>query len=200
MLPSLSPASWLVCTLAVILIGVAKGGFTGLAALATPVVALVLPPAMAAALILPLLIVQDAISVWLFRREWSAWIVAWMLPGAILGIFIGCAYAAHLDEHSLTALIGLVTLGFGAYRLWVERGGRIVAASNSPGWVGSLFGVVSGLASQFSHFGAPPYQIWVAPRQLPHMVYPGTTAALFAAINWLMILLGGKLIFNGLTA
>lgn len=187
MLPHLSPAAWLVCIITVILTGMAKGGFAGLGALATPVVALALPPAMAAAVVLPLLILQDVISVWSFRREWSGWIVAWMLPGAILGIVLGYAYAAYLDERALTGMIGTVTLAFGVYRLWIERGGRVVAASNSPGWVGSLFGVVTGLASHISHSGAPPYQMWVTPRQLPHMVYAGTTAVLFAAINWLKV-------------
>lgn len=99
----------------------------------------------------------------------------------------GYVYAVSLNEQALTFLIGAVTLSFGAYRLWVERGGRIVAASDSPGWVGSLFGVAAGLTSQISHSGAPPFQMWVTPRRLPHLVYVGTTAVLFAAINWLKV-------------
>lgn len=57
------PAILAGCALAVILVGMAKGGFSGLGALGTPVAALVLPPSVAAAILLPVLIVQDVVSV-----------------------------------------------------------------------------------------------------------------------------------------
>lgn len=172
------------CALAVVLVGLAKGGFSGLGALGTPLVALVLPPAVAAALLLPILITQDAISVWSFRRDWDRWIVGWMLPGALAGIAAGWAFSASVDEKALMAALGLITAVFGVYRLWVERGGRIVAASTSPGWVGMLFGGLTGLTSQIAHAGAPPFQMWVTPRRLPHLTFAGTNAILFAIINW----------------
>ncbi|WP_068071796.1 sulfite exporter TauE/SafE family protein [Novosphingobium lentum] len=181
------PFTLAVCVLAVIVVGMAKGGFSGLGALATPLVALALPPTTAAAVLLPILIVQDVVSVWSFRHSWDRWIVAWMLPGAAVGVFIGWSFAASVDEKSLMAALGAITLGFGLYRLWVERGGRIVAASNSPGWVGALFGMATGFTSQLAHAGGPPFQMWVTPRRLPHLTYAGTNAILFAAINWLKL-------------
>lgn len=177
------PATLAACIVAVILVGMAKGGFSGLGALGTPVVALVLPPSTAAAILLPILIVQDVVSVWSFRRLWDKWIVAWMLPGAIVGVGLGWAMAASINERTLMAVLGGITLSFGAYRLWLERGGRIVAASTSPGWVGTLFGTVTGFTSQVAHAGGPPFQMWVTPRRLPHLVYAGTNSILFAAIN-----------------
>lgn len=177
------PATLAACIVAVILVGMAKGGFSGLGALGTPVVALVLPPSTAAAILLPILIVQDVVSVWSFRRSWDKWIVAWMLPGAIVGVGLGWAMAASINERTLMAVLGGITLSFGAYRLWLERGGRIVAASTSPGWVGTLFGTVTGFTSQVAHAGGPPFQMWVTPRRLPHLVYAGTNSILFAAIN-----------------
>lgn len=172
---------------AAILLGMAKGGFSGIGALTTPLLALVLPPATAAAILLPLLISQDIVSVWAFRHSWDRWIVSWMLPGAIIGIGIGWLFAAAVDERALMAALGFITLSFGAYRLWAERGGRIAAPSNSPGWVGTLFGVATGLTSQIAHAGAPPFQMWVTPRRLPHLTYVGTNSILFAAINWLKV-------------
>src|SRR3546814_1403861 len=82
---------------------------------------------------------------------------------------------------------GAITLAFGLYRLWIERGGRIVAASRAPGWVGSLFGVVTGFTSQIAHAGGPPFQMWVTPRRLPHLVFIGTSAILFAIVNWMKV-------------
>lgn len=182
-----NPETLIACAIAVILVGMAKGGFSGLGALATPIVALVLPPTVAAAILLPILIVQDAVSVWAFRHSWDKWIVGWMLPGAVIGVGIGWAMAASIDEKSMMAVLGAITLLFGVYRLWVERGDRIVAASTSPGWVGSVFGVATGFTSQIAHAGGPPFQMWVTPRKLPHLMYVGTNSILFAAINWIKV-------------
>ncbi len=181
------PATLALACLAVVIIGAAKGGLSGIGALGTPILALALPPAVAAALLLPLIIVQDVVSVWAFRHTWDRWVVAWMLPGALVGIALATGYAALVDERMLLLLLGLITLAFGAYRLWVERGGRVAAASNSPGWVGALFGVATGVTSQVAHAGGPPFQMWVTPRKLPHACYIGTNAVLFAMINWLKV-------------
>lgn len=181
------PLTLIVVAAAVILLGLAKGGLSGVGALATPLVALVLPPTIAAALLLPILIVQDVVSVWSFRKTWDGWVIAWMLPGAAVGIAAGYLYAERVDEAKLMAALGAITLAFGLYRLWVERGGRVVAASTSPGWVGSLFGVATGFTSQIAHAGGPPFQMWVTPRRLPHLVFVGTSSILFAAINWMKV-------------
>jgi len=181
------PLTLLVLAIAVVLLGLAKGGLSGVGALATPLVALVLPPTIAAALLLPILIVQDVVSVWSFRKTWDGWVIAWMLPGAAVGIAAGYAYAERVDEAKLMAALGAITLAFGLYRLWVERGGRVVAASTSPGWVGSLFGVATGYTSQIAHAGGPPFQMWVTPRRLPHLDFVGTSSILFAAINWMKV-------------
>jgi hypothetical protein len=107
-----------------------------------------------------------------------------MLPGALLGVGLATVFASLVNEHQLLLLLGLITLGFGLYRLWLERGGRIAAASNSPGWVGALFGVACGVTSQVAHAGGPPFQMWVTPRRLPHATYIGSNAVLFAIMNW----------------
>ena len=181
------PLTLAVTVVAVILVGLAKGGFAGLGALATPLLALVLPPATAAALLLPILIVQDAISVWTFRREWDRWIVAWMLPGALLGVALGWFYAANVDERALMTALGAITFAFGAWRLWLGRGGRAAVPSRSPGWTGSLFGLATGFTSQIAHAGGPPFQMWVAPRGLAHLRFVGTQSVLFAILNWVKL-------------
>ena len=181
------PVTLAVVALAVVLLGLAKGGLSGVGALATPLGALVLPPTTAAALLLPILIVQDVVSVWSFRKTWDGWVVAWMLPGAAIGIAAGYFYAEQVDEAKLMAALGAITLAFGVYRLWIERGGRVVAASTSPGWVGTFFGALTGFTSQIAHAGGPPFQMWVTPRRLPHLIFVGTSSILFAMINWMKV-------------
>jgi len=181
------PATLVLAALAIVILGLAKGGFAGLGALATPLMALALPPATAAAILLPVLLVQDVVSVWSYRHAWSGWIIGWMLPGALAGVILASLFAASVPEAGVLMLLGAITLLFGLYRLWAERGGRIVAASNSPGWVGSLFGAACGFTSQIAHAGGPPFQMWVTPRKLPHETFVGTSSITFAAINWMKV-------------
>lgn len=181
------PMTLALAVIAVVILGLAKGGFSGLGALATPLLALSLPPVTAAAVLLPVLMVQDVVSVWSYRKTWDGWIVGWMLPGAVAGIALAAGLAAAVPEERLLVVLGIITLVFGLYRLWIERGGRIVAASSSPGWVGTLFGVAMGFTSQIAHAGGPPFQMWVTPRRLPHQVFVGTSSLTFAAVNWMKV-------------
>jgi uncharacterized membrane protein YfcA len=172
---------------AVILIGLAKGGFSGLGALGTPLIALGIDPVRGAAILLPILIVQDVVSVLAYRRAWDGFVLAVMLPGAIAGIGLGYAFAASVSEAAVMAALGAISILFGAYRLWVERGHVVQASSRSPAWVGTLFGLVSGFTSQIAHAGGPPFQMWVMPRRLPRDAFVGTTAIFFAIINWIKV-------------
>lgn len=173
--------------LATFVVGLAKGGLAGVGMLGTPILTLVVSPVEAAAILLPVLIVQDAISVWSFRRDWDRHIVAVMLPGAAVGVIAAWAFAKTVPVGAIMALLGLISILFGLWRLWIERGGRVVAAASSPDWVGRLFGVALGFTSQIAHAGAPPFQIWVMPKQLPHQIYVGTAAITFAVVNWMKV-------------
>ena len=173
--------------LAVILSGLAKGGFAGVGALAMPVMALAIDPVQGAAILLPILILQDTVSVWAFRRSWDRHILIVMLPGMAVGVFLGYFFAAQLSETAVLGVLGLISALFGFHRLWLERGGAIVVASSSPDWVGTLFGVASGFASQIAHAGSPPMQMWVLPKRLPRDMLVGTTAIAFAAMNWMKV-------------
>lgn len=181
------PAFYALAIPAVILLGLSKGGFAGLGTISLPMIALVISPIQAAAILLPILIVQDAVSVWSFRREWSGRIIAELLPGAIVGIGLGWLLAAQVSVKAVMAALGAITIVFAVQRLWVERRGTIAAAANAPAWIGSLFGIVSGFTSQIAHAGAPPFQMWVIPRRLDHLTFAGTTAIFFAAVNWIKV-------------
>lgn len=143
-------------------------------------------PVQAAAILLPLLIAQDVVGVWAFRRSIDGFVLGWTLAGAVIGIALGYWYAASVSADAVLAMVGGISILFGAYRLWRDRLGE-AAPSSSPGWIGSLFGVASGFTSQIAHAGQPPWQLWVLPRRLPRDVLVGTTAVYFAAVNWIKV-------------
>ena len=172
---------------AVILLGLGKGGLVGVGSLAVPLLALAISPVTAAAITLPILIVQDAVSVVAFRKAFDRRILTIMLPGAALGIGLGWLFAEEVSTAWVALALGVVSVVFALHRLWLERGARIVAPSTAPSWVGVACGVVSGFTSQLAHAGAPPFQVYVLPRQLPRDIMVGTTAIFFAAVNWLKV-------------
>lgn len=183
------PLFYLLAVPAVVLLGLSKGGFAGVGALSLPMLVFVVGPVRAAAILLPLLIVQDAVGVWAFRRTLDGFVLRWMLPGAALGIAGGYAFATAVPASGVMAAVGAISAVFGGYRLVAERGGGAALPPRvaSPGWVGSLAGVAAGWTSQIAHAGGPPFQLWVLPRRLPPPVLAGTTAIFFAIVNWLKV-------------
>lgn len=179
---------YIVCAvLAVVITGLAKGGFAGIGALAMPVMALGIDPVRGAAIMLPILMLQDVVSVWAFRRTWDRGILVAMLPGMAVGVALAWFFATQVSETMVLGVLGAISALFGLNRLWVERGGAIPLSSTSPAWVGTLFGVASGFTSQIAHAGAPPFQMWVLPKRLPRDVMVGTSAIAFAAVNWMKV-------------
>ena len=172
---------------AVILIGLSKGGFAGLGALGTPLLAIGIgDPIQAAAVLLPILIAQDVVGVAAFRKQWDRRVLAVMLPGAVVGILLGYLLAARISAAAVMAALGLISMLFGFYRLWIEARAEPLAVAGSA-WSGSLFGVAAGFTSQIAHAGGPPFQMWVMPQRLPHAVVAGTTAFFFAAVNLIKV-------------
>ena len=181
------PVFYLLAAPAVILLGLSKGGLAGVGSLALPLMALVIDPVQAAAILLPILIAQDIVGVWSFRRHLDWYVLGWTLPGATLGILIGYLFAARVSAAGVMALVGAISIAFGAYRLWLGRRPTPTTGASSRGWLGALAGVASGFTSQIAHAGAPPFQLWVLPRRLPRDMLVGTWAVYFAALNWIKV-------------
>ena len=170
---------------AVIALGLSKGGFVGVGQMATPVLALVMPPLEAAAIFLPIMIAQDAAAVWVYRKDWSGRIVAIVLPGAVLGVGAAWLLAAHISDAAVRVFIGVTTIAFVLYN-WF--GPRPVPHKGEPPVVPGLFwGSIAGFTSTICQAGGPPYQMYVLGLTLPKMVYVSTNAIVFAAMNWMKL-------------
>lgn len=172
---------------AIITLGLAKGGFAGLGAASVPLLALVMDPVRAAAMLLPILIAQDAVSVWSFRKEFDARTLKLMLPGSIVGILIGWWFASNVPADAVRGLVGLIALLFGLNRLLAPHGLSVRIAGPLPEWVGMFWGGVAGFTSHVAHAGGPPFQVWALTRNFPHTVFIGTSSIFFATLNILKV-------------
>ena len=171
---------------AVILVGLSKGGFSGLSMLAMPLLSLVVSPVRAAAIMLPILIVQDWVGVWAFRRDFSTRNLAILIPASLIGIVAGWLLASHVSEAMVRMAVGLISVGFVTYMVWRARAERPapVEPEVAPG---IFWGSIAGFTSFVSHAGAPPFQVYVMPQNLPPLVFAGTGTMFFAAANMLKV-------------
>src|SRR5580704_15637526 len=173
---------YLVALPAVIILGLSKGGFTGLSSLAMPMMSLVISPVRAAAIVLPVLIVQDWVSVWAFRRDFSPRNLLILIPASILGVAAGWLLAARVSEDAVRLAVGVISITFVAYMLIRDRLGLApVATPGVP--AGVLWGSLAGFTSFISHAGSPPFQVYVMPQNLKPRVFAGTATMFFAAVN-----------------
>ena len=178
---------YVMAAFAVILVGLGKGGFTGLGSAAMPVMTLAIDPVRGAAILLPLFIVQDVVGVWAFRKNVDWRILAWALPGAVVGTFLGWLLAASVAVWVVEAAVGIIAIAFGANRLAQGRGAGGKLLRHQPDALGLFWGCISGFTSQVALAGGPPFQIWAMSRNLPRDVFVGTGALFFATINWFKV-------------
>jgi len=149
-----NPLFWGSAFVAVIITGISKGGFGGLALFAVPLMALTISPIQAASIMLPILILMDWVSGWSYRKHFDRSLVLRMIPAAILGIGLGWALA-----------------GFG---LDVIKDSRVA---------GHIAGCLAGFTSFVAHAGGPPFQAYAIPQGLPHRIYAGSAVMFFFVIN-----------------
>jgi uncharacterized protein len=174
----------LVAIPAVTFLGLAKGGFAGIGIAAAPLMALVVPPLQAAAILLPILLVQDVISVWTYRRTWSRWNLRVMLPGAVIGVAAAWLLAAHVSDTLMRLAVGAIGIVF-VLNGWLRK---MPTEASKPTTLGGVFwGGLAGFTSTLVQVGAPPFQIYLLPQRLPKLTFVGTNMIFFASVNVLKL-------------
>ena len=176
---------YLVGGIAVIILGLSKGGFAGIGMISTPLLALVVGPIAAAGVIFPILVVQDFIAVAMYRRTFNRGILATMIPGAAVGVLLAFAFASILPAWSVEIVLGVVSLLFALQQL--KRQLRTPQArrpiQGGTRLLGMMSGIGSGFTSAIAHAGTPPFQFYVMPKGLDRDMYVGTSVLFFAATN-----------------
>lgn len=174
------PWFYAVAAPAVLLVGISKGGFAGgFGMLGVPLMALVVSPLEAAAVLLPILIVMDMQGLWVYRGQWRGDVLKVLIPAAALGIGFGWATAGLVDEAAVRLIIGLIAISF-ALNHWT---GGAIFRDKGGARHGGFWGAVAGFTSFVSHAGGPPFQVYALRLGLDKMIYVGTSVYFFAAIN-----------------
>ena len=177
-IPSLAAAF-----VAVFLVGLSKGGLGGAFALmGVPILSLVMSPVQAAALLLPVLLMMDAVGLWTWRGWFDRATLWHTLPGAFFGIAVGGLTAAYTPEAMVRLLVGMVALGFVARMALARRSGSTRPAGQDR-MRGTFWGGIAGFTSFVAHAGGPPFQVYALPLRFDPRVYTGTSVIFFAIVN-----------------
>ncbi|TMJ05991.1 MAG: sulfite exporter TauE/SafE family protein [Alphaproteobacteria bacterium] len=177
------PAFLAAAFFAVLLVGLAKGGFSGIGMAATPLLALTMPPLQALAILLPILMMQDVISVWWYRHDWDPWNVKVMLPGAVVGTGLAWALAAVVPDDAVRLLIGAIGVLF-VLNVWF---GKMPPPRRPSAASGVFWGAASAFTSTIASAGMPPFAVHVLPQRMDKMRLVGTVTMFFAAVNLLRV-------------
>ena len=176
------PFFWTIAVLAVFIVALSKSGLLGsLGMVAVPLLTLVMPARDAAGMMLPLLLVMDAIAIWTYRRDCDWNIIRIMVPGAMVGTLLGWGLWTIVSDAMVLLFVGVITLLFVLDSLLPLRK-KLEGLPPSKPW-GAFWGGFAGFTSFISHTGGPPFQIYVLPQRLPPVTYAGTTAFFFAIVN-----------------
>ena len=181
------PIFWAVAVFSVLITGISKGGFGGLALLAVPLMALVISPVQAAGIMLPILIIMDWVGVWTYRKHWDRRLLLLLtLPGAVLGIVAGGLLAGYVDDQVVRVVVGVIAVLFPIYAVLKPRGGDAFIKNNRP--LGVISGTVAGFTSFVAHAGGPPYQAYAIPQGLDKRIYAGTAVMFFFVVNFVKVI------------
>ena len=193
-LPEITVSLMLAAGIAVLLMGISKAGFGGgLGALATPLMATVMPATTAVAVLLPLLLVMDVLGIWTFRKQFDKRILKIIIPGAVIGMLMGWLFFGLVDARYVKAVLGVECVLFALLRL--RKGAQLAGIpAKTPKVVpGVIFGALSSFASFISHAGSPPILQYILPLKLEKTVLVGTMTVFFTFVNFIKLVPYGAL-------
>jgi uncharacterized membrane protein YfcA len=174
---------------AVLLFGIAKGGFGGgLGVVAVPLMALVVSPLQAAAVLLPILCLMDLVGLWAYRGRWLWPELRILVPASMLGIAAGALLFGFMSAATVRIIVGFVAIAFTLHYVYSMRRKPDSALPHFPPSVGIAAGAAGGFTSFIAHAGGPPISMYLLRRPLDRTDFVATTVLLFAAINYVKLL------------
>ena len=171
---------YLAGALAAFVVGASKGGLPMVGVLGVPIMALVMPPVAAAAMLLPVYIISDMVGLWAYRKQYDKRNLIILLPAMVFGVGIGWATAKITPEWMVTLMVGVIGIAY-CISAVLKRADAAPRPADVPR--GLFWGSIAGFTSFVSHTGGPPYQMYVLPQRLEKMVFAGTSTIVFAIIN-----------------
>jgi uncharacterized membrane protein YfcA len=171
-------------------VGFAKTAIGGVASVSVALFATVLPARESTGALLPLLLVGDVIAVTIYRRhaDWPA--LLRLFPSVAVGVLVGVAFVARVDDTAMRRMIGSVLLVL----VLVHLGQRWHRRDQDPEVLREdqhrrrhatalVFGVLAGFTTMVANAGGPVMSIYLLSAGLGMLGFLGTSAWFFLAVN-----------------
>jgi uncharacterized protein len=181
------PLFYLIAIPVVLLTGISKTGIPGLfGGMAVPLLALVIPPLQAAAVMLPILCFIDLFGLRAFRGVYDRPNMPILLTGLTIGVVVGTLIFGLVRQDVLRLVIGIIAIAFALNNLFGWAKNRPPTKTSWPR--GVFWSAVSGLTSFLAHAGSAPIMAYLLPLRLDRRVYVGTMVWFFFASNYSKII------------
>ena len=171
---------YITASIGVILFGISKGGFAGpIAILAIPIMALSMSPVVAAAILLPVLLVMDVVAMYIYWKKWDLKNIKIIIPPALFGILIGAFTFKYSSDDSIRIIIGTIAILFILLTI-IQKNNVLIKPTKIKG---SFWSLVAGYTSFLIHSGGTPVNYYLLPQKLNKTVYVSTMTIVFLIIN-----------------
>ena len=183
---SLPSALYFFLSLPAFCVGLSRGGLgAGFGLAAAVIAAQILEPIKAAAFLLPLLIISDPLSVWIYRKHIHWHSIKILLSGVLLGIFITYFLVNLITNQLISLIVGLLAVFLVLDQL-ISKFNIEPRNEISPS-IGIFLGAIGGFSSFIIHSGLPPVAAYLLPLKLTRQCFMGTVALIFAVTNIIKI-------------
>lgn len=181
--------------LGAMLAGLSKGGFGGSLGFAgAAILAVVIEPGVALALMLPVLMAIDVTAVRAYWGRWDGPSARAILVGALPGLGLGAALFSLVSGDAIRVIIGVVAVGFPLFRIALARGliaPRPQGFDRRKGWVA---GAAVGFTSFVAHAGGPPFAVFMLGQGgIDKTRYHATSVIVFWVVNALKAVIYAQL-------
>ncbi|WP_430459690.1 sulfite exporter TauE/SafE family protein [Thalassolituus sp. LLYu03] len=180
----------LVTLTGVLITGISKSGFGGgIGVVAVPMMAPFIGGEAAIGILLPVLLLMDALTIRIYRRWFSWQLLKPVVPGIVIGIFAGAALLGVVSDRGVQAIIGVMGIWVLAQRVWPALGG----AGASGQFKGHFLGGLAGVGSVLAHAGAAPMQAYNLTLKISKEEYLAQMAVAFGVMNAIKLIPYGYL-------
>ncbi len=189
---SIDIVGWIVLLACAFIQGMSKGGVPGLAILAIPFVAMVVPGKASTGLVLPMLIVGDLFALLIWRRSVSVRDLVRALPWAIVGVVFGWRLLDFIPDANMNRVIGFIVIFILGLQIWRKFSSK----SDVPAFSGStsgrygypaVMGMLGGVTTMLANAAGPVISMYLLSMKLGKATFLGTSAWYFFIVNWVKV-------------
>lgn len=184
---------WCLALFCGVVVGMSKCGLTGLGSVAVPLMAMVVPARASTGVMLPVLIIGDAMGVAHFNRHANWRFLLKLMPAALVGIIIGFFLMKQpwLDNKAIRKSIGAIVLTLCLLNILRSKVNISFGSTDKSDpltvSIACLFGAAAGVTTMIANAAGPIIMIYLLGMKLPKEEFIGTSAWYFMLLNWVKV-------------